>query len=134
MQNAYGSSKAWVLSFTRSLAQENKDTGVSVFAYNPGMMRTDLLTDIEVIEGYEDRLKPMETIVRMWAKAPEIPAQKVVQLASKASDGKTDMVVQEMLTGAAREGLRRLFKLPLEQIPITLHTVSAANLDEIEET
>ena len=131
MQNAYGSSKAWILSFTRALAQENKDNGVSVFAYNPGMMRTDLLMDVDVIEGYEDRLKPMETIVRMWAKPPEIPAQKVVKLASSASNGKTDKVYQEMntlsmLTGAMSEGLKRLFKRPLEHIPITTHAVTAA--------
>ena len=139
MQNAYGSSKTWILNFTRALAQENKDSGVGVFAYNPGMMRTDLLTDLEVIEGYEDRLNPMETIVRMWAKVPDIPAQKVVQLASSASDGKTGKVLQEMnflamLAGSAREGVKRLFKLPLEQIPITLHTVPSAQSVEFDQT
>ena len=139
MQNAYGSSKAWILSFTRALAQENKDSGVSVFAYNPGMMLTDLLMDVDVIEGYEDRLKPMETIVRMWAKPPEIPAQKVVKLASSTSDGTTDKVFQEMnmlsmLTGAAREGFLRLFKRPLEHIPIMTHTVTAAHSVDGEKT
>ena len=131
LQNAYGSSKAWILSFTRALALETKDSGVSVFAYNPGMMRTDLLMDVEVIEGYEDRLKPMETIVRMWAKSPDIPAQKFVQLASQASDGKTGIVRQEMnafsmLTGVVREGLGRLFKRPLAHYPVKLRTVEAA--------
>ncbi|MDF1514352.1 MAG: SDR family NAD(P)-dependent oxidoreductase, partial [Anaerolineae bacterium] len=96
MQTAYGSSKTWILSFTRALAQENKDSGVSIFAYNPGMMRTDLLMNVEVIEGYEERLKPFESIVRMWAKSPDIPARRVVQLASSASDGKTDQVLHEM--------------------------------------
>ncbi len=131
LQNAYGSSKAWVLNFTRALAQEHKDSGVGVFAYNPGMMRTDLLMDVEVVQGYEDRLKPMETIVRMWAKNPAVPAQKVVQLASSASDGKTGTVLQEtnplaLLVGAAREGLRRLFRRPLENYPVTLHIIESA--------
>jgi glucose 1-dehydrogenase len=139
MQNAYGASKAWILYFTRALAQEYKDSEVSVFAYNPGMMRTALLTDIEVIEGYEDRLKPMETIVRMWAKSPAIPAQKVVQLASSDNHRQTGTVIQEinmlsMLTGAAREGLRRLFKRPLEQIPIALKTVESAQQAEVKKT
>ena len=139
MQNAYGSSKVWVLNFTRALAQEHKDSGVGVFAYNPGMMRTDLLMDVDVIEGYEDRLKPMETIVRMWAKTPDVPAQKVVRLASSASDGKTGMVLQEtntlsLLAGAAHEGLRRLFKRPLEHYPVKVHTVPSAQSYEGEET
>ncbi len=131
MQNAYGSSKVWVLNFTRTLAQENKDSGVGIFAYNPGMMRTELLMDVDVIAGYENRLKPMETIVRMWAKTPEVPAQKVVRLASSASDGKTGLVLQEtntlsLLIGAAREGLHRLFKRPLENYPVKVHTVPPA--------
>jgi NAD(P)-dependent dehydrogenase (short-subunit alcohol dehydrogenase family) len=131
MQVAYGSSKNWVLTFTRALAWEYKKSGVDVFAYNPGLMRTDLLMDIEVIEGYENRLKPFEIVIRMWSKPMEIPAQKIVKLASNASDGKTGKVVQEMnflamLAGSTREGWRRLFKRPLENIPIEVLSIPAA--------
>ena len=35
-QNAYGASKAWVLSFTKSLAQEYADSGVGIFNFSPG--------------------------------------------------------------------------------------------------
>ena len=69
-QNAYGSSKIWVRSFTLALAAENKGTGVGVFAFNPGLVLTDLLTDVEVVSGSEPRLKNFPTIVRMWAKPP----------------------------------------------------------------
>jgi glucose 1-dehydrogenase len=112
-QNAYASSKAWVYSFTQALAKETRDSGVSVFALAPGMMTTDLLTEVEVIDGYQDRLNVMGTILRMWARPPEEAAEKAVRLASSATDGQTGMVVKLMgmgalLGGALREGLRRL--------------------------
>ena len=45
--------------------------------------------------------------------------------------GKQAMVLQEMntlsmLIGAAREGLQRLFKRPLENYPVKVHTVPPA--------
>ena len=113
LQNAYASSKAWVYSFTMALAKETRSSGVGVFALAPGMMTTDLLTEVEVIEGYEDRLKLMGIIIRMWAKPPAQAAEKTVWLASSATDGKTGKIVKlmgmgTMLGGALREGLRRL--------------------------
>ena len=42
-QNAYASSKIWVRSFTKALAEETRGMGVDVFAFNPGMVLTDLL-------------------------------------------------------------------------------------------
>lgn len=115
-QNAYSSSKAWVRSFTLALAKETKAggaSGVGVFAFNPGMVLTDLLTDVEVIEGHEERLKAFPTIVRMWAKPPAVAASKALWIASAATDGKTGeiyniMSTRAMLGGALSEGLRRL--------------------------
>lgn len=114
-QNAYASSKAWVRSFSKSLAEETKETGVGVFSFNPGMVLTELLTDVEVIEGSEDRLKNFPTIVRMWAKPAEVPAQKAVWIASPATDGKTGLLISifspwTMLEGALKEGVRALRK------------------------
>jgi len=113
-QSAYSSSKAWEQSFTRTISQEYKDTGVGVYALNPGMMTTDLLTDVTVVSGFEGPIKrTMPTIIRMWGGAPEVPAQKVVWLASPATDGKTGLIVNvigpaKMLGGALREGFARL--------------------------
>ncbi len=128
-QNAYASSKAWVRSFTLALAKENKDVaGVGVFAYNPGLVLTDLLTQVGVIAGSEAQLKVFPTIVRMWAQPPEKPAQKAVWLASAATDGKTALVVDysstwTMLRGAAGEGVRRLRGLPPPPIEFKFTTV-----------
>lgn len=130
-QNAYGSSKAWVRSFTMALADETKDTGVGVFAFNPGMVLTDLLTTVDVIAGSEDRLKVFPTVVRMWAKPVEIPAQKVVWIASPATDGKTGKLISifslwTMLRGALKEGMRRLMKSPASELDIRIRTIPSS--------
>jgi len=116
-QNAYASSKAWIRSFTKALAEENKDSGVGVYAYNPGLVLTDLLTQVDVISGSEGKLKSFPTVVRMWAKPPEVPAQKAVWIASSATDGKTGLLISlfspwVMLGGALRELLRVLLRRP----------------------
>lgn len=127
-QNAYGASKAWVRSFTSALAAETKDSGVGVFAFNPGLVLTELLTQVEVIAGSEGRLKIFPTIVRMWAKPPEIPAEKVVWLASAATDGKTGLLVNlfspwSALRGAVKEGMRILLKKPVPEIGYNMQVV-----------
>ncbi len=128
-QNAYASSKAWVRSFTKALAEETKTSGVGVYAFNPGMVLTELLTDVEVIEGSEERLKSFPAIVRMWAKPPEIPAQKAVWIASQATDGKTGLLISlfspwTMLQGALKEGFRTLLKQPASGPDIKLRKIA----------
>jgi NAD(P)-dependent dehydrogenase (short-subunit alcohol dehydrogenase family) len=133
-QNAYSASKAWVRSFTLALAEETKTCGVGVFAFNPGMVLTELLTDVEVIEGSEERLKRFPTVVRMWARPPAVPAAKAVWIASAATDGKTGeiyniMTTRAMLGGALREGMRGLFgqrpTAATEEASITIRTIAA---------
>ncbi len=113
-QNAYASSKSWVRAFTKALAGEYKGTGIGVFALNPGLVLTDMITKVEAIAGYEDRMKPFETITRMWGNPPEVPAKRAVWLASSATDGKTGTEIQVLgfglvVSGAVRELFRRIF-------------------------
>jgi NAD(P)-dependent dehydrogenase (short-subunit alcohol dehydrogenase family) len=54
----YGTSKAWMTSFTRSLAVEHKDSGVQILGFSPGMMLTDMLTFSPVLG--EQGMKMME--------------------------------------------------------------------------
>lgn len=118
-QSAYGSSKSWVRSFTLALAEEYRESGVGVYAFNPGLVLTELLTDVDVVPGYEGRMRALETIIRMWANPPEVPARKAVWLASAATNGRTGLQVS-MLTppriigGALREGARRLMRRQVE--------------------
>lgn len=116
-QNAYASSKAWVHSFTLGLAEETKQggaAGIGIFAFSPGMVLTDMLTDVSVVEGSEEKLSSFPTVVRMWAKPAEVPAAKAVWIASAATDGKTGQVYDiltrgQLLSGALGEVGRKLF-------------------------
>jgi glucose 1-dehydrogenase len=130
-QNAYGSSKAWVRRFTQSLAQETKDSGVGVFAFSPGMVLTDLLTHVEVIQGSESRLKNFPVILRILAKPPQAVTEKAVWLASSATDGKTGLEIftassGRMLLGALQEGMRALLKKPAPPIELEIKVIPPA--------
>ena len=108
-QNAYSSSKAWVHSFTLALAEETKQggaAGIGIFAFSPGMVLTDMLTDVDVIEGSEEKLSRFPTIVRMWGKPAEVPAAKAVWIASSATDGKTGELY-DILTRSRAAAWRR---------------------------
>ena len=131
LQNGYAATKAWERSFTASLAQEYRETGVGIYAINPGMMTTDLLTDLIAVSGYEKRLNAMPTIMRMWATPPEAPARKIIWMASSATDGKTGLVLnamgpRKMLGGAVREGLRRLLRRPAPPLEFKVAVIPAA--------
>ncbi len=125
-QNAYAASKAWVRSFSKALAKEYQDSGVGVYMFNPGLVRTDLLTDVEAVQGYGQRMAPLNTVIRMWGNLPEVPARKAVWLASPATDGKTGLEVniltpRRFVTGALRELARRLLRRPsdIPEISVT---------------
>ncbi|HOU14204.1 MAG TPA: SDR family oxidoreductase [Anaerolineae bacterium] len=131
MQNAYTSSKGWMKNFTLTLAQEYRESGVGVYTFNPGMMITDLLTRIEAVAGYENRLKSFDAVIRMFGKPPEIPAEKVVWLGSHATDGKTGLLVEQstvfsLLGGVLKELWRRLRGHPAPPLDLNIHTIPAA--------
>jgi NAD(P)-dependent dehydrogenase (short-subunit alcohol dehydrogenase family) len=127
-QNAYGSSKAWVRRFTQSLAGETKDSGIGVFAFSPGMVLTDLLTHVQVIQGSETRLKNFPRVLRILAKPAEAVTEKAVWLASSATDGKTGLEVftassGRMMLGALQEGLRSFLKRPSPPVELEIKVI-----------
>jgi len=93
LQNAYTSSKVWVRNFTKALAKEYNDSGVDVFGFNPGLVKTDMLSQVHAVSGYEDRMNPLRFIVKLWGNDANAPAQKALWLASPATDGKNGMLV-----------------------------------------
>jgi NAD(P)-dependent dehydrogenase (short-subunit alcohol dehydrogenase family) len=116
-QNAYGSSKYWVKSFTLALAREYKTSGVGIYAFNPGLVDTDLLHQLDVIEGWEQKVSPLRAVMRLWANPPDVPAQRALWLASPATDGKTGLNVnvlnrRALVGGLFREAGRRLRGAP----------------------
>jgi glucose 1-dehydrogenase len=125
-QNPYASTKAWIRVFTLAMAKEYKDSGVGVYAFQPGLMDTDLLKEVTTFTQFEQRLKNiMPFLIRAIGKPPEVPARKAVWLASSATDGKTGLYVRSgsgpaAMWGFLKEGLRRLFRLPVR--PVEIHT------------
>ncbi len=113
LQNAYASSKAWLKNFTLALAKEYQSSGVGVYAFNPGLVLTDMLSNLEAIDGYATKMNPLRFVTRLWANPPEVPAQKAVWIASTATDGKTGLQVRVLTprflaTGLLREAGRRV--------------------------
>ena len=123
-QNPYGSTKSWIRVFTLALAKEYKDSGVGVYALQPGLMETDLLTEVTTYAEYAPRLQGiMPFLIRAIGRQPEVPARKALWLASSATDGRTGLYVRVGSTpavafGFAREGLRRLLRLPERKVEI----------------
>jgi glucose 1-dehydrogenase len=131
-QNAYGSTKAWIRVFTLALAKEYKDSGVGVYALQPGLMDTDLLTEIVTFKEHEKRLRNfMPFLVRAGGKKPDVAAHKALWLASSATDGKTGLDASassslSVMIGFLREGLRNLFHLPTRPVEMNVKVIPSA--------
>ncbi|HKI59346.1 MAG TPA: SDR family NAD(P)-dependent oxidoreductase [Trueperaceae bacterium] len=126
-QNAYASSKAWLRSFTLALAEETRGRGVQVLAFNPGLMLTDLVQQVHAVKGYERRLRPFATVLRLWGEDPAVPAARLVDLASGAERVRSGRAVNmltpaRMLAGVWREFRRRLLREPAPAIELHVTT------------
>jgi NAD(P)-dependent dehydrogenase (short-subunit alcohol dehydrogenase family) len=77
----YGATKAWVTSFTRSLAREVSGSGVRVVGFSPGMLLTEMLTAPNVIgEPGRDMMKNYAFVLRMLGGGPQRAARKLVRV------------------------------------------------------
>lgn len=91
----YGATKAWVASFTRSLAKEIQGSGVKLIGYSPGMLLTDMLTNPVVIgERGKEMLKRYSFVLRLLANDPQKAAQKLVET---VADNQKEFVEYRML-------------------------------------
>ena len=84
--SAYSTAKAGIDSFTRAVAQELNDTGVTITSYHPGMVDTDMQVDLRSVDtqgaafdlgrfhtAYEQKqLRSAETVARgvTWLAGP----------------------------------------------------------------
>lgn len=74
----YAATKAWVASFTRTLAQEIKGSGVKLLGFSPGMLLTDMLTSPTIMgDAGRDMMKRYGFVLRMLAGSPERAAGKL---------------------------------------------------------
>jgi len=126
-QNAYGSSKAWIRMFTKTLAEETRGRGVGVFTYQPGLVFTELLSEVKAIEGFQDRFKRFPTVIRLLSKPAEAVTPKVIWLASAATDGKTGLEVSASSRPAMfGRALAGIFRKPTEPIHLNIETIPPA--------
>lgn len=76
----YGATKAWMTSFTRSLATELKGSGVQILGFSPGMLLTDMLTSpIVVGERGKEMLKNFGFVLRLFGQPAKYAADKLVK-------------------------------------------------------
>jgi NAD(P)-dependent dehydrogenase (short-subunit alcohol dehydrogenase family) len=79
----YGATKAWLSSFTRSLAKELRGSGVKLLGFSPGMLLTDMLTSPRVVgERARQDLKQYAFVLRLLAGKPEDAASRLVRAVS----------------------------------------------------
>jgi NAD(P)-dependent dehydrogenase (short-subunit alcohol dehydrogenase family) len=77
----YGTTKAWLTSFTRSLAKENRGSGVQILGFSPGMMTTDMLTSPRVVgEKARAQLRNFGFVLRFLGQPAQIPARRLVRM------------------------------------------------------
>ena len=84
----YGATKAWVTSFTRSLATELKDSGIQILGFSPGMMTTDMLTS-PIVVGVrgKEMLKNFGFVLRFLGQPAKYASDKLVKaVASKRKE------------------------------------------------
>lgn len=76
----YGATKAWITSFTRSLAKELRGSGVKLIGFSPGMMLTDMLTRPIVIgEHGKEMMSRYSFVLRFLGDDPKKAAQQLVE-------------------------------------------------------
>ena len=128
LQNAYSSSKVWVRNFTQALAKEYADSGVDVFGFNPGLVRTDMISNIEAVSGFEKKLNPLRYVTMLWGNDADVPAEKAVWLASSATDGKNGLQVSVLtnyfkISRLFQQAFRWLTHRPSELMDLNITTV-----------
>jgi NAD(P)-dependent dehydrogenase (short-subunit alcohol dehydrogenase family) len=132
MLNPYGASKSWVYSFTMSLAKEYRDSGVGIYLFQPGLVKSEMMGHMYFIDGFEDQLlKVFRVVARLFALPLEIPANKAVWLASSATDGKTGLHVnllgpRMILKGVVKELFRIISRQPTLPLDSKISLVAPA--------
>jgi glucose 1-dehydrogenase len=86
--SGYGSSKAAIWRFTKSIAEEYKDMGIDIVLLNPGLVRTEILSTQFTNPELMKRLKTFDTVRDIFGQPPSVAAELAVKLAGSWSDGK----------------------------------------------
>jgi len=131
LQNAYSSSKVWVRNFTKTLANEYRNSGVDIFGFNPGLVRTEMLSNVHAVVGYEEQMNPLRFVAMLWGNDADVPAEKALWLASPATDGKNGTMVtvltkRMMISRLIALPFRKLLNRSTELLPLNVTSVKSA--------
>jgi NAD(P)-dependent dehydrogenase (short-subunit alcohol dehydrogenase family) len=76
----YGASKAWITSFTRTMASEYDDLGIQFVGFSPGMMFTDML-DVQQVVGEQvaGTMQNFPMALKALGNPPDVPARVLVR-------------------------------------------------------
>ncbi len=86
--SAYATSKSAVRRFTLVMAEEYKQTPISILGLRPGLVATDLMTKIEPLtDEAAERLKGLGFALSLFTTPAEQIQSTIVKLASNATDG-----------------------------------------------
>ena len=103
----YGTTKAWITSFTRTLAAEYKGLGVHFVGFSPGMMTTDMLDVNEVVgEQVAAAMHNFPMVLAALGNPPEVPAKELVKL---LESNRKEFVEYRFMSGL--RGIKMLSKL-----------------------
>ena len=81
----YAATKAWVTSFTRTMAKEMGEGEMKIIGFNPGMMLTDMLIRPTVVgESGKVMMANYGFVLRFLARAPEEAAAELVRVVARA--------------------------------------------------
>jgi len=131
LQNAYSSSKVWVRNFTKTLANEYKNSGIDVFGFNPGLVKTEMLSNVHAVSGYGEMMNPLRYVAMLWGNEADVPAEKALWLASSASDGRNGAMVTVltpwfMLSRVIAFPFRKLLNQSTELLELNVTHVKSA--------
>ncbi len=78
----YGATKAWITSFTRTMASEYKDLPIHFIGFSPGMMTTDMLTTVHEVVGetVAADMRNFSMALKALGSPPDVPAAELVRL------------------------------------------------------
>jgi 3-oxoacyl-[acyl-carrier protein] reductase len=108
---AYGASKAALVAFTKSLAREYKKDNITVNIFSPGIVKTELITQVEATPAGQAHLDKIGWVVDMMAGPVDHAAEFALKMAcmDSAVTGKSFYAVsgKRLLGRAIRYGIRR---------------------------
>lgn len=94
--SAYGSTKAAIARFTFAMAEEYRQSGISVMLLHPGLVRTSIVTPANPTPEFIRQLDTFNTIQDIFAQSPDRAARYAVRMASGWSDGKTGLYLSAL--------------------------------------